>query len=114
MLLAEVRHLGGATHRDVAGGSAVGGRASGFTFTLIGAPNPTLFGEVLPAVSDRLVRAITPWLSPETNINFAGAARSDEHFASAWPADISARLASVRAQYDPDGVFPYGFVAPVQ
>lgn len=108
MLLAEVRHLGGATHRDVAGGSAVGGRASGFTFTLIGAPNPTLFRELLPAVSDRLVTAITPWLSPETNINFAGAARSAEHFASAWPADTFARLASVRAEYDPDGIFPYG------
>ena len=111
MLLAEVRHLGEATRRDVVGGSAVGGRASGFTFTLIGAPNPALFDEVLPAVSDRLVTAIQPWLSPETNINFAGKARSAEHFASAWPADTFARLATVRRQYDPDVIFPYGFAA---
>lgn len=108
MLLAEVRHLGEATSRDVDGGSAVGGRESGFTFILIGAPDPALFEEVLPAVADRVTAAIEPWVSPETNINFAGRILSLQHFASAWPADTFARLASVRHQYDPDHIFPYG------
>ncbi|MDQ1550017.1 MAG: hypothetical protein QOD27_1675 [Microbacteriaceae bacterium] len=107
-LLAEMRHLGGATRTDVAGGSAVGGRASDFTFSLIGVPDVSLFDTVLPEVSDRIVTAIGPWVSPETNINFAGRPRSYEHFVSAWPAVTFERLASVRRRYDPDGVLPYG------
>jgi hypothetical protein len=107
-LLAELRHLGGATRTDVAGGSAVGGRASDFSFTLIGVPDPALFDAVLPGLSDRIVATIGPWVSAETNINFAGRPRSYEHFVSAWPAATFERLAAVRRRYDPDGLLPYG------
>lgn len=111
MLLTEIRHLGRATQTDVAGGSAVGGRVGRFAFNLIGAPDPSLFEHVLPAAADGVLAAIAPWISPEININFAGHLRSQEHFASAWPAQIFARLAEVRKRYDPDGIFPYEFVA---
>jgi hypothetical protein len=111
MLLIEVRHLGAATHPDVPGGSAVGGREANFALTLIGAPDPSLFDTVLPAVADQVLAVLAPWVSPQTNINFAGRLLSAEHFASAWPAETFARLAAVRKKHDRDVVFPYGFVA---
>jgi hypothetical protein len=110
MLLTEVRHIGEKTRTDVVGGSAVGGREASFAFTVIGAPDPSLFETVLPAVADRVFAALAPWTAPHVNINFAGRLRSAEHFASAWPAEIFARLATVRKKHDPDVVFPYGFV----
>jgi hypothetical protein len=110
-LVAELRHLGSGARRDVPEGSAVGGRSAGFTFVLIGAPNPALFETVLPAAADRLHDAIGPWISPETNVNIAGKLRDSAHFASAWPADTFERLAAVRKRYDPQGVFPHGPVA---
>lgn len=101
----EVRLLGGATEADVASGSAVGGRASAYTLILIGAPDPALFDTVLPAVSDALFDTLAPWISPETNINFAGKIESPEHYASAWPAATFEKLAQIRERYDPSGVF---------
>lgn len=107
IMVTEVRHEGSATHRDVPGGSAVGGRASAFALSLIGAPNPALFTVVLPAVTDAMVAAIGPWVSAETNINFAGDPSGDQ-FAKAWPSQMANRLAAIRADVDLSGVFAYG------
>jgi len=105
LLGVELRLLGGQAAIDVEGGSAVGGRASRFTFNLIGPPDPSLFDSVLPAVSDALLTTIAPWISPETTINFAGRIESPEHLASAWPDGIRERLAKERAARDPEGLF---------
>jgi FAD/FMN-containing dehydrogenase len=109
-LVTEVRHLGAATTRDVAGGSAVGGRESGFAFTLIGAPNPSLFAEVLPAALAAFKPQLAPWLSSGTNIHWTDWNSSDDYDRS-WPADVLARLKAVRAEVDPDGRFPFGAAA---
>ena len=107
IMVTEIRQLGAATRTDVAGGSAVGGRASDFALALIGAPNPALFAEVLPAATDEVIAGIAPWISPETNINYAG--HPDEaEFQKSWPAATFARLAAIRADVDPQGVFAYG------
>jgi len=108
LLGVEIRHLGGATRGDVDGGSAVGGRDNGFTLVLIGAPNPALFDEVLPAVSSALFADLDRWISPSTTINFAGHYESPEHYASAWTPETFARLASVRERYNPDSTLPNG------
>jgi hypothetical protein len=101
---AEVRHLGQATARDVPGGSAVGGRSAGFSLGLV-STKPELFASVVPAAADRIIQAVGPWLSPETNVNFVSAPRSPEHLASCWPAATRARLADLRRRHDPDGLF---------
>lgn len=101
----EIRQLGGATHRDVEGGSAVGGRNSAFTLTLIGVV-PPLF-ERMEAVADDFLKRTATWISPETNINFSHIDTA-EHFAQAWPPATSERLARVRALYDPQALFAFG------
>jgi hypothetical protein len=47
---------------------------------------------------------LKPWLSAEMLINFQ-ARPSSEAARNSWPAEIRARLAEVRAAYDPRGVF---------
>ena len=107
-VLVEVRHIGEATSREVSGGSAVGGRSAAFAVAFV-AVDPSLFPTEVPALVDRSTAELEPWLSTETNINFAGRLRSAEHFASAWPAATFARLAEVRRRYDPDGLFAFGY-----
>ncbi len=102
----EVRHLGGATHRDVPEGSAVGGREAGFALSIIGVPDPALFATAEPAAADALLADLEPWISSETTINFAGRPTAEE-FRRAWPSAVFARLAEVRRAYDPHRIFPY-------
>lgn len=106
---AEMRHYGGeATRRDVEGGSAVGGRGANFTVGLVGA-DPALFESAIPAAFAELTEALAPWTSAEMNVNFMGKPGSAERYASAWPAEIRERLDGVRARYDPEGVFTFGY-----
>jgi hypothetical protein len=107
----EIRHLGGATHRDVEAGSAVGGRNSAFTFTLIGVV-PPLF-EQMDVVANSFLERVRPWISAETNINFSSHVDTPEHFAQAWPPETFERLARVRSTYDPDTLFAFGPVESV-
>lgn len=113
-LSVELRHLGAATVDDVPEGSAVGGRGAAYSLVLIGAPDPSLFAEVLPQAEARLSGAVSAWTRVETNVNFAGGgALSDpQRFASLWSLDTVSRLARVRADWDPDGVFSGAWAAP--
>jgi FAD/FMN-containing dehydrogenase len=107
----EIRHLGGATRRDVEGGSAVGGRNSEFALTFIGVVPPLFerMGETTHAFLERTAR----WVSTETNINFSSHVDTPEHFAQAWPPETFDRLARVRAMYDPESLFAFGPVESV-
>jgi hypothetical protein len=111
LIVVELRHLGARTFIDVPEGSAVGGRASGYTLTIVGVPDPGLFAEVLPAVAGQLTSAIAPWISPETTINFAGDGSDAEQFRLAWTPEVHDRLAAIRGSWDPRRLFAYGPVA---
>jgi FAD/FMN-containing dehydrogenase len=52
--------------------------------------------------------ALAPWIAAETTVNFVERFATREQFEASWPAATFARLAAVRATYDPNGVFPYG------
>ncbi|WP_066039434.1 FAD-binding oxidoreductase [Herbiconiux solani] len=113
IVAAELRHLGGATLRDVPGGSAVGGRPAAGTLVLIGVPDPALFDGVLPAVADGITARLAPWVSASNTINFAGDLSVPGSFESCWAPEVLERLARVRAEWDPAGMFPYPVVGRV-
>ncbi|GIF70088.1 oxidoreductase [Asanoa ishikariensis] len=100
---AEWRHLGGATSRDVPGGSAVGGRASDYVIALVSA-QPELFDTVVPAAAARWDSVAAPWISAVNNPNVLAQPITPERVAACWPDDIRERLGQVRRRYDPDGV----------
>jgi FAD/FMN-containing dehydrogenase len=104
----ELRAFGSAQATDVPGGSAVGGRGAKGSLNLVGAPNPDLFGAVIPGAANALLGAVAPWISPENNVNFASGFESVEEYRGAWPAATFERLAEVKKKYDPNGVFVYG------
>jgi hypothetical protein len=80
------------------------GRAAAFTLALI-ATRPELFAAAAPAAADRLVRDLQPWLGSENNINFLGQPGAPERIARTWLPATEERLAKVRRQHDPDGIF---------
>lgn len=98
----EIRHVGAATTTDVPGGSAVGGRDLPYLFHLIGAPDPTLFPEVLPAAGQAYLEALAGWVSPTTTPNWSSAETLD----TSWTPEIRDRIRAVRASVDPTGMFP--------
>jgi FAD/FMN-containing dehydrogenase len=104
----ELRHLGPASATDVPGGSAVSGRSAKGTLTLVGVPNPDLFETVIPRAAGAVFAAAAPWISTENNVNFAAPFASKEAYEAIWPAEIFARLGTVRRKYDPKGTFVYG------
>jgi len=101
---AELRHLGGAVSTDVAEGSAVGGRSAEYTFTLIGAPEPSLFANLIPDAASQIFDALLPWINEESNINFQSHGGAGT---PTWSAETSARLGTVRVAHDPDRIFPH-------
>lgn len=106
-LAIELRHLGGATARDVEGGSAVGGRDGAYAIHVIGAPDPALFDEVLPAATARFRTAIGRWIAPKTTVHW-GDVDDEQGFRAAWPDEVFARLVETRRRVDPAGVFAFG------
>jgi hypothetical protein len=112
LMVVEVRHVGGATHRDVPEGSAVGGRCADYGLMLLGAPVPLLFDHVLPHVTHEILTSLAPWTAAENNINYIGAPEGPGSYEACWPPEILSRLAQVRAAYDPDGLFPFAHSVP--
>jgi hypothetical protein len=104
----EVRHFGSSIERDVPGGSAVGGRSSKYSLNVVGVPNPQLFETVIPGAAGSFFGALAPWISADSNVNFAPAFASQQDFEAAWPPATFTRLVAVRKKYDPKGLFVYG------
>ncbi|MBW9210802.1 FAD-binding oxidoreductase [Mumia sp. zg.B21] len=101
----EVRHVGAATAVETSETDAVGFRDFDYTLTMLGAPDPALFGEVLPSVFARVEETVAPWRSPHLTPNWMADPRDPDEEARTWPAGVRARLAAVRAAYDPAHVF---------
>jgi FAD/FMN-containing dehydrogenase len=101
----ELRHLGAAAARDVPEGSSVGGRDAAAMLSLIAAGPGAA---AAAAKADAIKQAAAPWLSATTTVNFAGDITRDGSIERSWPADIAARLATIRAQYDPQHLFAFG------
>jgi hypothetical protein len=104
----EIRAFGAAQETDVAGGSAVGGRGATGALNLVGVPNPELFATVIPGAAAAFFGALSPWISPENNVNFVSGFTTAAEYHAAWSPEIFDRLTEVKKKYDPSGVFVYG------
>ncbi len=103
LLLAEVRHVGSATRRDVPEGSAVSGRGVDHTIMLIAA-DPGRFGAAAREAA-AFSQSIRTWIAAESNPNFPVQPGIVTSTAGTAPTERMERLAKIRAHYDPDRIF---------
>ncbi|AYG04609.1 FAD-binding oxidoreductase [Gryllotalpicola protaetiae] len=97
-IMVELRHLGGALNRPPAHPSLVSNRDAAFNLSVLSHPESS--------GSDRLFREMAPWATGTRYLNFLGGAGASSRLASAYDAADLERLRRLKAQYDPDQLFP--------
>lgn len=108
LIMAELRHLGGALARPASVPNAVTGRDAAYGVWVLAPMAPPLV-DVVPAVTAGVVDRLRPWAARGALLNFLGAAGAEE-VGALWTAEDLARLQAVRRRLDPAGVFAHGHV----
>lgn len=104
----EIRHLGGAMARHPSPDNAVGGRDARYGVFLVDAPGPD--GDAPPRAR-RLLEALEPHSTGAT-VNFLGTVTDSDIVATAWTREDYRRLRALKARFDPDEVFRFGYTVP--
>ncbi|HTR88918.1 MAG TPA: FAD-binding protein [Solirubrobacteraceae bacterium] len=102
LLLAELRHTGGALARAAEGAGALASLPGEFAMLGVGVPMSPELGRAIAGQLDLLERTMAPWACEGGYQNFAERPCPLE---SLLPADTCARLAEVKRRHDPRGVF---------
>jgi FAD/FMN-containing dehydrogenase len=100
LLLAELRHLGGALGRPAGDGGALSKLDAGFVMFGIGMPMTPELGKAIEGDLDGLEEAMRPWSAEGGYFNFAERPAGAE---SILPAEVCTRLAEVKRRWDPEG-----------
>jgi FAD binding domain len=101
LLLAELRHAGGALGRPAEGGGALSKLDTGFVMFGVGMVMSPEQGAAVGRHLDLLGDAMAPWAADGGYFNFAERPCEVE---SILPPDVCARLAEVKRRWDPDGM----------
>jgi hypothetical protein len=100
LLLAELRHLGGALARRTEGAGALDKLDFPFVMSAIGGLMAPGSEQTVPRDLDRIAKAMEPWTAPGGYFNFADGPCDVD---SILPAETCTRLADVKRKWDPDG-----------
>jgi FAD/FMN-containing dehydrogenase len=110
VMIVEIRHLGGALARQPAVPNAVDNRDAAYGLEAIG----VLMGpaaEIVPAATDALVASFAPFSTRPggaTFVNFHGRPGDAADRARPWSDATHARLAGLKALYDPNNLLRFG------
>ncbi len=99
LLLAELRHLGGALGRRSEGAGALERLDFPYVMSAIGSLMAPGSDETVPRDLDRIAAAMEPWTASGGYFNFAERACDVD---ALLPADVCTRLNEVKRRYDPD------------
>jgi FAD binding domain-containing protein len=100
LLLAELRHLGGALGRPAEGAGALSHLDADFAMFGVGALMAPELAEPINRHLDRLLEAMEPWAADGGYFNFAERPCDAD---SILPPETCARLAEVKRRWDPEG-----------
>jgi hypothetical protein len=100
LLLAELRHLGGALGRPDPEGGALSHLDAAFTLFAVGMAMGPEMGKAVDAGLDRLDETMQPWRADGGYFNFADRPCDTD---AILPPDVCSRLADVKRKWDPDG-----------
>ncbi len=101
LLLAELRHLGGALGRPAERGGALSKLDAGFAMFGVGLPMTPELGEAIEGHLDELHDTMQPWATDGGYFNFAERPCDVE---AILPPETCSRLAEVKRTWDPDGM----------
>jgi hypothetical protein len=101
LLLAELRHLGGALRRPAENGGALEKLDEEFVMLGIGMLMDPALREPIDGALDNLADAMNPWSAERGYLNYAERPCDVD---ALLPADTCERLARVKRSWDPDGV----------
>jgi hypothetical protein len=101
LLLAEVRHLGGALARPAENGGALSSLDAEFAMFGIGMPMTPELGQAIQGALDQLHDTMEPWSADGGYFNFAERPCDVD---ALLPAETCSRLREVKDRWDPDGV----------
>ena len=107
LLMVEVRPLGGNLARPPVGLDSVSGRDAAFSLIAIGLMVPPIAEKVPAAVAD-VLRAMEPFATGGTMVNFHGRPGDEADRARAWTPETYARLVAAKATYDPTNMLRFG------
>jgi FAD/FMN-containing dehydrogenase len=111
LLLAELRHLGGALRRPAENGGALEKLDEEFVMQGVGMlMDPALRGPINDTL-DRLADAMNPWAAEKGYFNYAERPCDVD---ALLPADTSVRLAEVKRSWDPDDVILANHSVPLR
>jgi hypothetical protein len=101
LLLAELRHLGGALRRPAENGGALDKLDGDFVMLGIGMLMDPALREPITGALDRLADAMNPWATERGYFNYAERPCDVD---AILPADTCKRLAQVKRDWDPDNL----------
>jgi len=102
IMLAQLRHLGGALAHDPPGGGAIGYCEAAYQLELLGmAPTPQA-DKTVRDHQHAITGALAPWITGTILPGFADL--PDDTAERAYPAATRSRLRRVKARYDPDAI----------
>jgi hypothetical protein len=101
LLLSELRHLGGALGRPDPNGGALTHLESEFVMYSVGMPMTPELGEAIPQHLTKIEQTMQPWAGEGSYYNFTERPCDAD---AILPADVCARLAEVKRQWDPSGM----------
>jgi FAD/FMN-containing dehydrogenase len=112
LVMAEVRHAGGAVRRNAAGAANDRGRQGELLLEMVGV---AFDGHVAMALESHLRhtrQALAPYVTGATYLNFTEGAEKQERTASAFSPEHLERLRAVKVALDPRDTFRFGFSLP--
>ncbi|MFB6844005.1 FAD-binding oxidoreductase [Streptomyces sp. NPDC056373] len=108
LLVASLRHMGGALARPSPVEDAVCSRDARYFMESVGIMPAPPVAEAVEQATRRLYTAMAPYGTGRTMVNIHGTPGDDQDRARAWTPEVYARLRHDKAVYDPDNLLRYG------
>jgi hypothetical protein len=111
LVMAEIRHLGGALGRPDPKGGALSHLDAAYVMLGIGVPMTHELGEAIEDRLERLGEAMEPWAAEGGYFNFAERPCNAN---AILPSEVCTRLAEVKRHWDPEGTIVAGHPAALE
>ncbi len=113
LLLAEIRHMGGALSRPATVEDAVCARDAEYLLEAVGVLAAPPMAEAIERATQSLNTAMAAYGTGRTLVNLHGTPGDASDRARAWTPEVYERLRRTKATYDPQNLLRYGHTVPL-